>query len=249
MAGNVKSRFDNSNVMRLKSFIITLIDEITRDKEIPVGFLCESMEACLNDNLYERLNKQVRVTLLNGNIDIFVENGHLPVKLDVSQIPKKVILKIKHELPQYIKDVEDKAQFEYWKNFRGTVREGMVIRRRNGCYDIDLGNNQVGTLPLKFTTSHESYIPGKVMWFYISSVEKPCQIVLNRNTKHLPEAFLLEKMPWAKFQVISRWVGKLSIILTERPIPKDIIRSLSDEIGERVVIRIPRKKFSINEMQ
>jgi transcription antitermination factor NusA-like protein len=228
--------------MKLNQFIDDAIGPILENREVSVDNVIEALENCMNSVISGSIHKNIKVVLTENDIKIYVENGHPPIRFDPNRISSDMVNKVREHLPLFIKRIEDDSRYNYWKPFRHKIREGYIIRvpKEKDRVDISLGNNYVGSMPRHFFSKHEKYAQGQSMMFYVAKVERPCQVILSRNSIMLPIAYLEDRMPLVNnnsFSCAYRIVGKCEIY-SKVYIPQQIIDDLSRELRELVIVKI-----------
>ena len=121
----------------------------------------------------------------------------------------------------------------------------------NGPYNP---RSMVGSCPYRFQTPKErgTYRPGDVLSFQVLKVTPVMEngmprleITLGRNGRELVEGLIIKRV-WenpsckdVKTRCVKRIAGAYSEVVSTAPIPRDAIKSVSDELKE--YIRVVRK--------
>ncbi|MDI9559404.1 MAG: hypothetical protein QM300_13925, partial [Pseudomonadota bacterium] len=175
---------------------------------------------------------------MDGSIISWFDSYNYQKVLDIRRIPRKVIKMVKKRLPGYIQDIESNERYNYWRQFRATAREGVIVRKSQEKIDVDLGG-QTGFMTISHTIKGENYIPGQSKQFYILKVSKSNVIYLSRKTRSLPAALFAQALPWGTFVCTRRIPGVRSHIITDTYLQnKKILRDVSKELGEIITWEI-----------
>ena len=201
-----------------------------------------------------------------GNLEIYSYrdlSGDLQVRsLPVSSIGRHAIKRIRRDLSLSLAKIRVLRDYDFCGDLVGCVVEGMVMKAVNhGSLSIQLQangpcnpKNLVGSCPYRFQTPKERdiYRPGDFLSFQVLKVSPimengmpRLEITLGRNGRGLVEG-LITKRVWrnpscrdVKARCVKRIAGAYSEVVSTAPIPRDAIKSVSDELKE--YIRVVRK--------
>jgi len=189
--------------------------------------------------------------------------GDLQVRsLPVSSIGRHAIRRIRRDLSLSLAKIRVLRDYDLSRDLIGRVVEGMIVKTVNhGSLSIRLQANGscnpgslVGSCPYRFQTPKERdiYRPGDFLSFQVLKVSPimengmpRLEITLGRNGRGLVEG-LITKRVWrnpscrdVKARCVKRIAGAYSEVVSTAPIPRDAIKSVSDELKE--YIRVVRK--------
>lgn len=201
-----------------------------------------------------------------GSLEIFSyrdSSGDLQVRsMSLSDIGRHAIKRIRRDLALSLSKMLVLRDYDLCRDLVGHVMEGMVMKAVNrGSLSVRLqGNgpynpgNLIGSCPYRFQTPKErdTYRPGDVLSFQVLKVSPVMEngmprleITLGRNGRGLVEGLIMKQV-WGdpserdvKVRCVKRIAGAYSKIISTVQIPRDVIKSVSDELKE--YIRVVRK--------
>jgi hypothetical protein len=190
-------------------------------------------------------------------------SGDLQVRsLPISSIGRHAIRRIRRDLSLSLAKIRVLRDYDLSRDLIGRVVEGIIMKAVNhGSLSIRLHANgpynprsMVGSCPYRFQTPKErgTYRPGDVLSFQVLKVTPVMEngmprleITLGRNGRELVEGLIIKRV-WenpsckdVKTRCVKRIAGAYSEVVSTAPIPRDAIKSVSDELKE--YIRVVRK--------
>ena len=190
-------------------------------------------------------------------------SGDLQVRsLPISSIGRHAIRRIRRDLSLSLAKIRVLRDYDLSRDLIGRVVEGIIMKAVNhGSLSIRLHANgpynprsMVGSCPYRFQTPKErgTYGPGDVLSFQVLKVTPVMEngmprleITLGRNGRELVEGLIIKRV-WenpsckdVKTRCVKRIAGAYSEVVSTAPIPRDAIKSVSDELKE--YIRVVRK--------
>jgi hypothetical protein len=201
-----------------------------------------------------------------GSLEIYSyqdASGDLQIRnLPLSGIGRHAIKRIRRDLALSLAKMRVLRDYDLSRDLVCRVVEGMVMKAVNhGSLSVRLqGNgpynpgNLVGSCPDRFQTPKErgAYRPGDILFFQVLKVSPVMEngmprleITLGRNGRGLVEGLIM-KRAWGnpsrgdvKARCVKRIAGAYSEVVSTAPIPRDLIKSVSDELKEyiRVVVK------------
>ena len=225
--------------MSINAWLPSILNTIAQERDVTTQNVRFALEDCIADCYYDHFKQNVSIRInMDGTIIAWFELYDYHKHLDIKRIPRKIIKQIKKKLPSYIQDIESSERYCYWRQFKSSAREGIIVRASQDKIDVDLGG-QTGFMLKSHTIGSEKYIPGQLMQFFILKVSRKSTIYLNRRTKSLPEALLHQGIPWGTFRCTLRIPGTRSHVLTDIYLQnKTILRDVARELGEVITWKL-----------
>jgi hypothetical protein len=201
-----------------------------------------------------------------GTLEIYSyrdSSGDLQVRnLPVSSIGRHAIKRIRRDLALSLSKMRVLRDYDLCRDLAGRVVEGIVMKTVNhGSLSVRLSangpynpGNLVGSCPYRFQTPKErgTYHPGDVLSFQVLKVSPVLEngmprieITLSRNGRGLVEGLIMKQVQGnpsgsnVKVRCVKRIAGAYSEVVSTAPMPRDAIKSVSDELKE--YIRVVRK--------
>jgi len=196
-----------------------------------------------------------------GSLEIFSyreSSGDLQVRsMPLSGIGRHAIKRIRRDLALSLSKIRVLRDYDLCRDLTGHVVEGMVMKAVNrGSLSIRLqGNgpynpgNLIGSCPYRLQTPKErgTYRTGDVLSFQVLKVSPVMEngmprleITLGRNGRGLVEGLIM-KQAWrdpsgrdVKVRCVKRIAGAYSEVVSTAPIPRDVIKSVSDGLKEYI---------------
>ena len=190
-------------------------------------------------------------------------SGDLQVRsLPISSIGRHAIRRIRRDLSLSLAKIRVLRDYDLSRDLVGRIVEGMIVKAVNhGSLSIRLRTNGpynpgslVASCPYRFQTPRErgTYRPGDVLSFQVLKVTPVMEngmprleITLGRNGRGLVERLIMKRV-WknplcrdVKARCVKRITKTYSEVVSTAPIPRDAIKSVSDELKE--YIRVVRK--------
>jgi len=224
-------------------WIPELLEKVSKERGVSTLNICHALEDCLEIAISRYYGYHVETTVIinaeSGDVNISLSSRFEERDLSINKIPKWLILQVKQLLPEFIKSHEVSQRYNYWRSYKYTAREGIIIRATNALVDVDLGS-QIGFMQKHHFISNERYVQGQLKWFYMQGIYRKGTIRISRNARNLPAAILREKVPWGNFTCLKRYPGVKSYVSSDVYLNKKVIREVSQELGEVIIIKVQR---------
>lgn len=166
----------------------------------------------------------------------------LGVVFDMASFPPKLVNRIRYFFQILLMEMKHNEIYKFWQKQSRRILQGVVLGRYHDYVEVEVANDMAGIMQKNQWVPAEAanYYPGKVLFFYILSVQRsPLRIYLSRSSISLPALLLKALLPWSTFVCTRRYVGQKSYILTDSPLDKqlaekrdEISRELNGEILE-----------------
>jgi hypothetical protein len=223
----------------------------------------EETEKLISKILTENYKCEV-VAQFNGKPNVFEIYGYPKVKgqlgevkITPSNIGKKVYKRIITELTEAL---YMRAVFEDCETLKGTIKKvmaGTITQIKEGTLFVhlyglsDRFEESVAICTGESQTPKErnNYMKGSVLSFHVSPSIVPVydglkphiEIRLSRNSKKLTEGLiereLLNRCLDVKIKCTKRIAGAYSLLKVSRPLPKDMIKHVSEQLKERIIVK------------
>jgi len=196
------------------------------------------------------------------NLDIMVSVGdELEVlalgdrRIDPATLSRQLKRQIRYQIERELEKRQSLREQDYLRSLRGRIIFGDVRKvSTNGEMTIALEVEDrfrslilMGICPARQVPPHERgclHIGAKKL-FLITSVlpvlekdKAKVLIRLSRTSKTLAERLLREKTGELSIRCRRRIAGAFSEIETSQRIPKEVIQSVGNELGERIIVRV-----------
>lgn len=222
------------------TWIPDLLKKVSQERGVSALNICNALEDCLEIAISRYYGYHVEPTVIinaeSGDVNITLGSRMEERVLPINTIPKWLILQVKKLLPEFIKSHEVNQRYNYWRSFKYTAREGIIVRATDALVDVDLGG-QIGFMQRHHFIPNEKYVQGQLRWFYIRGIYRKGTIRVSRNARNLPVAILREKVPWGNFTCLKRYPGVKSCIKSDVYLHKKVIREVSQELGEVIILQ------------
>lgn len=216
--------------------IETLIGDICDWRNTQPHVVREALELVFTAVLSEHFQGEVFVEINDDTVRSWFFRNHVYVPIEFYRLPGEVFKAMKKMLPNCIADIEDKNNYNMWRERVHTIMRGTVVRMSMSEMNVDL-NGWIATMSRHRWNSKDRYSCGKTYMFYIDKVLRPCQIFVSRNTINLAPAYLQYYYPCNKFRCVKRLVGVKSIIETDALVLRRHIREIAQEMGELLIVK------------
>ncbi len=231
--------------------LITVLENIEREKGISRQVLIESIEAALISAAKKVLHDkdkevEVKINLESGKIEIF-SDGKQIVSNEFGRIAAQTA---KQVIFQKIREAERDVIFNEFHNKSSSIASGTVYRFEKGALLIDLGKTE-GVLPKREMSPRDNYRQGDSIRAYILEVNKTVkgpQIILSRSHPSFVKCLFELEVPevadgMVEIRAISREPGDRTKIAVWSKNEK------VDCVGACVGIRGSRVKGVVQELQ
>jgi hypothetical protein len=233
----------------------TDVKELAEKYDLPEWSVQEGIERAISDILTKRFGYEVEAMFEDQSLRIYGYPGDRVKTISPESIKGRIKREIKHEIARNLLKRETLKIYSQAKTHLRTVLSGEIVRiYDSGVLNIEMniegGNSLIATCDITNQTPKErgKYKEGEIMPFYILRVEAinhngvpRIDIRVSRTSKGLPEGLLRSKVYRnnidADIKCVRRIAGHLSVIESNRKLPVECIREVSDELKERIIVR------------
>ena len=231
--------------------LLTVLENIEREKGISQRVLIESVEAALVSAAKKVLHDkdkdvQVKIDLLTGKINIFSDGKEI-VSQEFGRIAAQTA---KQVIFQKIREAERDVVFNEFHTKMDSIASGTVYRFEKGSLLIDLGKTE-GILPKREMSPRDNYRQGDQIHAFILEVNKTAkgpQVILSRSHPGFVKALFELEVP----EVAEGTVEIKSVSREAGDRTKIAVWSKNDKVdcvGSCVGIRGSRVKGVVKELQ
>ena len=183
-------------------------------------------------------------------------------RIDPASLSRQLKRQIRYQIERELEKRQSLREQNYLQSLRGRIIFGDVRKiSPNGDLTIALEVEDrfrrlilTGICPARQVPPHERgcFYIGDKKRFLVTSVlpvlekgKAKVLIRLSRTSKTLPESLLRENVGDLSIQCRRRIAGAFSQIETSQRIPKEVIQSVGNELGERIIVRVvaSQKKY------
>ena len=231
--------------------LLTVLENIEREKGISQRVLIESVEAALVSAAKKVLHDkdkdvQVKIDLATGKINIYSDGKEI-VSQEFGRIAAQTA---KQVIFQKIREAERDVVFNEFHGKMDSIASGTVYRFEKGSLLIDLGKTE-GILPKREMSPRDNYRQGDQIHAYILEVNKTAkgpQVILSRSHPGFVKALFELEVPevaegTVEIKPVSREAGDRTKIAVWSKNEK------VDCVGSCVGIRGSRVKGVVKELQ
>lgn len=183
-------------------------------------------------------------------------NGDFKAReVNINDLKKNIVRLIKYNVVENLHKRNIFKEHDRLNGLIGSVVNGIVIH--NGEEDIQTiycelegVSTDEGAAMTAFCTLKEQpvrerghYFRGQMLQFFILRVEPiydhgvpKLAIALSRRSKTMVEVLLSRECPEAKIECTRRIAGAISEVRTDRRLPREAIKKVSDELAERIKV-------------
>ena len=231
--------------------LLTVLENIEREKGISQRVLIESVEAALVSAAKKVLHDkdkdvQVKIDLATGKINIYSDGKEI-VSNEFGRIAAQTA---KQVIFQKIREAERDVVFNEFHGKLDSIASGTVYRFEKGSLLIDLGKTE-GVLPKREMSPRDNYRQGDQIHAYILEVNKTAkgpQVILSRSHPGFVKALFELEVP----EVAEGTVEIKSVSREAGDRTKIAVWSKNDKVdcvGSCVGIRGSRVKGVVKELQ
>lgn len=238
--------------------VFEAIDMFSARYGLPRDAVADRLVECLRQHFEVFFDTTVAVTLSADTIDACYYKGAQAVDIDWELLPRNMLSRMRKSFAESLEGSKAEQLYSIWSAYRHTAREGVVIRERPISHTRYPGLGRYASSNEVFIevdgmecvmdksqfARHETYRVGDKMFFYILKVVRPCDVYLSRGSRSLPEALLRLYVPEGQFTCIRRIPGTRSVVIGDKHVHRDIIRKVSRELGEVLILRCPKRSKS-----
>lgn len=223
--------------------IDTLIGDVCNWRNTKPHIVQEALELVLVAILSEHFQGEVFVEINQDTVRAWFFRNKMYVPIEFYRLPGEVFKAMKKMLPNCIIDIEDRNNYNMWRERVHTIMRGTIVRITPSEMHVDL-NGWIATMMRHRWNSKDNYSCGKTYMFYIDKVLRPCQVFVSRNSSNHALAHLRYYYPCNKFRCVKRLVGVKSIIETDAFVLPKHIREIAQEMGEVLIVKRKPEVFA-----
>jgi len=219
--------------------------------DLPAPEAALAIEEAISGILSRAFNMEIIANVGEGLEVIALDDR----RIDPATLSRQLKRQIRYQIERELEKRQSLREQDYLRSLRGRVILGDVRKvLKNGDLTIALEVEDrfrslilTGICPARQVPPHERgclHIGVKKL-FLITSVlpvmekdKAKVLIRLSRTSKTLPENLLREKTGELSIRCRRRIAGAFSEIETSQRIPKEVIQSVSNELGERIIVRV-----------
>ena len=235
-----------------------LCNEIAGEYRLSVGETKAFMERTLSSSLSESFGKRAVVLFTGNSLSIYRERSNDDAseleQLSISRLSRKLIRRCRYRIGIELQKRKALAEYDYLKPLQGTLVRGTIERIWDDgslivLFSLDelfIRREIRGTCPLSLQppTERSRYRRCDVRYFFVAKIRLirlaewlfKVDVRLSRTSRFLPELLLKSKSGIADIRCIRRVAGKISFVVSKESLPRDAIREVSAELGERVKV-------------
>ncbi|MBE0574412.1 MAG: hypothetical protein IH613_00790 [Desulfuromonadales bacterium] len=219
--------------------------------DLPAPEAALAIEDAISGILSRAFNKDIMVNV-GEELEVVALDDR---RIDPATLSRQLKRQIRYQIERELEKRQSLREQDYLRSLRGQIIFGDVRKvSTNGDLTIALEVEDrfrslilTGICPARQVPPHERgclHIGAKKL-FLITSVlpvmekdKAKVLIRLSRTSKTLPEILLREKAGEPSIRCRRRIAGAFSEIETSQRISKESIQSVSDELGERIIVRV-----------
>jgi hypothetical protein len=219
--------------------------------DLPASEAALAIEEAISGILSRAFNKDIMVNV-GEELEVVALDDR---RIDPATLSRQLKRQIRYQIERELEKRQSLHEQDYLRSLRGRIIFGDVRKvSTNGDLTIALEVEDrfqslilTGVCPARQVPPHERgclHIGAKKL-FLITSVlpvlekdKAKVLIRLSRTSKTLPESLLREKTGELSIRCRRRIAGAFSEIETSQRISKESIQSVSDELGERIIVRV-----------
>ncbi len=236
----------------------SLFKELAGECRLPAGEARELLERSLSAALSESCDKRSVVLITGNEIVVYRETGwdNSPELewVPFGRLSRKLLRRCRYRVGTELRKRTALVEHDYLKTLQGTLIRGTIERIwEDGSLIILFSLDELfirreirGTCPLSLQSPTERgrYRRGEARYFFVAKVRLirlaewlfRTDIRLSRTSRFLPELLLKMKCECADIRCIRRIAGRISFIVSKERLPREAIREVSAELGERVKV-------------
>jgi hypothetical protein len=230
-------------------------DDLLIKYDLPAPEAALAIEEAISCILSRAFNKDIMVNV-GEELEVVALNDR---RIDPATLSRQLKRQIRYQIERELEKRQSLREQEYLRSLRGRLILGDVIKvSTNGDLTIALEVEDrfrslilTGVCPARQVPPHERGCLniGAKKTFLITSVlpvlekdKAKVLIRLSRTSKFLPENLLREKTGELSIRCRRRIAGAFSEIETSQRIPKEVIQSVGNELGERIIVRVVKSQ-------
>lgn len=219
--------------------------------DLPAPEAALAIEEAISGILSRAFNKDIMVNI-GEELEVVALDDR---RIDPATLSRQLKRQIRYQIERELEKRQSLREQDYLRSLRGQIIFGDVRKvSTNGDLTIALEVEDrfrslilTGVCPSRQVPPHERgclHIGAKKL-FLITSVlpvlekdKAKVLIRLSRTSKTLPEILLRENTGELSIRCRRRIAGAFSEIETSQRIPKEVIQSVGNELGERIIVRV-----------
>ncbi len=233
------------------------VSELVEKYGLPEEVVRDEIERAITMSLTSKLGRDVE-GFFNENSSFIVRvfrDSLTGVKAEwLRGVPRSAFVAAKKTIERNLHEraaVTDNGRFSYLAN---TLVHGTVFNINSaGVLYVRIktvaGEDVIGTCSLRHQPPRErgTYVRGDRLPFYVLKVRAASEedgisrleIPLSRTSRRFVELLLEREAgnPDARIKCVKRIVGSANVVHSNRYLPRDTIKRVSDELGERIKVR------------
>lgn len=249
-----------------------LVEKYGLSQEIIFDSVCQAitktLQRALRTHIITQEDDNGGVEIFALKKDIYAE---IPVvRINPAKFKPKLLRALHYSIEKELESQKVQADFNKYMDLQNQLVKGYITSiTKDGDLIVELEREQLfkretlhAKCPLRYQPQHErnKYVIDRDYHFYVSKIY-PGQvrgiprldIELNRKTARMPECLIMKAMIAVshglpsdenKFKCVKRISGACSIIESEKRIHRDIIKSVSRELHENIIVRYGKTKHA-----
>ena len=234
------------------------LDAVAGKYDLTSEVVKETVERSISDTLSHIFGSDIECLLNGKDFEIYIFREDEVEKLPVERLKKNILRAIKYDIVSALHREYAACSYEKLRFLTGTIAGGYIVRIFDDCIYAELNAGSgpvVGICDRQHQTPKErgSYRLGDYYRFYVSHVAPVVtggvpgvKVSLNRTsgslTAGLMKKELADRLLDIRVKCIGRTAGVYSLIETQERVPSECIKAVSDELKERIKIRVIQKK-------
>lgn len=231
---------------------------IAEKYELPHDAVKETVERSISDTLSDIFRSEVEFLLTKEGPAIYIFRDKEIERFPIEKLKKNILRAIKYGLVSAFYREQAVRGYEELRFIAGGISGGYISKIFEDRIYVELnagnGSPVIGVCENRHQTPKERKLCriGDYYSFYVSSVTPfmsggvpEVKVSLSRTSKSLTEGLLkkelTERLLDIRIRCVRRAAGAYSLIEAEERIPKECIKAVSDELKERVIVRVIQK--------
>jgi len=243
-----------------------MISRALLDKyNLPEEQVSDAIETAISRTLSTMFRMDVLVRL-DSNLEVIAINrSHVdaePIQIDPTEISKQGRRQIRRQIALELEKRQALHECNHLHSLRGQAINGEIRKiASNGEVTVAMEVDDhfrlltlTGVCPVRYLPPKERgrFNLGEIRAFLVTSVLSvqkrgrfKVQIRLSRISKVLPELLLRQATERQGIRCLKRIAGAFCEIETIKFLPKDAIKAVSEELQERIIVRVLESKKSV----
>lgn len=231
---------------------------------LPENQIADAIETAISRTLSAMFRMDVLVRL-DSNLEVIAINpAHAdaePIQIDPAGISKQGRRQIRRQIELELEKRQVLNECNHLRSLRGQIINGAIRKVASDgevtvALEVDDHFRQltlIGVCPARYLPPKERgrFNLGEIRTFLVTSVLSvqkrgrfKVQIRLSRTSKALPEMLLRQTTRLQGIRCLKRIAGAFCEIETVKSLPKDAIKAVSEELKERIIVRVLETKKS-----